>query len=662
MSFAELHCHSYFSLLDGASSPEELAQRAAQLGYPALALTDHDAVYGAVRFSKAAREAGIQPIFGAELTLEGGHHLTVLARDETGWRNLCYLISIGRANAPKGEACLPFDALDGRTAGLIAFSGCPTHGEIPALLRQGDWTRARAVLRRYIEVFAPGAFWIELQHHHTPHTHPLHTKLTTLARQNDLGVVATNNVHYAHRAAHRLQEVLTCIKHGVTIEQSGSVRRANSEYYLKSAREMLALFAHCPDAVTHTLHIAAQCSFTLESRLQDLPVYPTSDGGTAEAYLQDLCEQAAAQRFGEVSGRVQTTLTHELRLITQAGLANYFLIVWDIVQFARGNGIRCQGRGSAANSLVAYLLGISPINPLAHDLVFERFLSAERPGAPDIDIDVQADHREEVIQYCYTRYGHDHAAMACTLVTFREKSAIREVGKVLGLPPEVIETQARQVHARNGGLFAGNHPANALTPEHSRLWTLAQDITRQIVGLPRHLGIHNGGMVITGSPLNNRVATEPATMPGRVVIQWDKDSLEDAGLIKIDLLGLRMLSAVAESVRIVETNMGEQIDLDALTFDDPAVFDLICAADTIGVFQVESRAQAQVLPRLQPRTFNDLIVSISLIRPGPVQGNMVHPYLRRRFGEEPVQYLAPQLELALKETLGVILFQEQCAV
>jgi error-prone DNA polymerase len=658
-AYAELHAHSYYSLLDGTSSPEALAGRAAVLGYPALALTDHDAVYGTVEFSKAAHEMGIKPIFGTELTLEGGYHLTVLVRNELGWRNLCYLVSVGQANAPKGKACLPFDALQGHTSGLITLSGCPTHGELPILLRAGDWNAARNALTRYTNVFSPGDFWIELQHHLLPKTHLLHEKLAVLARKASIGVVATNNVHYAHAAEHRLQDVLACIRHGAMIDHSAHVRRPNTEYYLKSPAQMARLFRDYPQAVTNTLVIAEQCEFSLQSSLQTLPTYPLPPDHSAESYLRTLCEESAAQRFGVVSDAIKETIVHELALIGRAGLANYFLIVWDIVKYARDNGIRCQGRGSAANSLVAYLLHISPINPLEHDLVFERFLSDERPTMPDVDIDFQADRREEVIQYCYSRYGHDHAAMAATFVTFRHKSALREVGKVMGLPPEVIEAQSRRVHARNRGGLSAEKGYSSLPSEHADSWQYTEALVRQIRGLPRHLGIHNGGMILTDTPITDRVATEPATMPGRSVVQWDKNALEDAGLIKIDILGLRMLSAIAETVRIVEQATNERIDLDALTFDDPSIYEMLCAADTIGVFQVESRAQAQVLPRLRPQKFSDLIISISLIRPGPVQGNMVHPFLRRRFGEEPVRYLVPEMESALSETLGVVLYQEQ---
>ena len=426
---------------------------------------------------------------------------------------------------------------------------------------------------------------------------------------------------------------------------------------------MRALFADYPAAIDNTRCVAERCQFKPSYGLQDLPIFPAPGGLSAEQYLRELCQEAMPRRIPDPPSRAWELLDRELKLISQHGLSNYFLIVWDIVRYSREQGIRCQGRGSSANSLVAYLLNISPVNPLAHDLVFERFLSDERRGTPDIDIDFQADRREEVIQYVYTRYGHDHAAMACTLVTFRKRSAIREVGKVLGLPPEILDRRARTVHGRNAGDLAkpifSSRSTTVDGQSNGVIWQTLDELCQQIMGLPRHLGIHNGGMILMGSPLNERVPIEPATMADRYVIQWDKDSLEDVGLVKIDILGLRMLSAVADSLALVEQSTGTRPDLDTLTFDDPAVYDMICQADTVGVFQVESRAQAQVLPQLRPRRFADLIVSISLIRPGPVQGNMVHPYLRRRLGTEPVAYLHPKLEPALAETLGVILFQEQ---
>ncbi len=629
--YAELHAHSYYSLLDGASSPEALVARAADLGLAALALTDHDAVYGVVPFLAAAREHGLHAVVGAELTLADGHHLTLLVENATGWRNLCHLITVGRHHAPKGRAALPVDALAGHTDGLIALSGC-RQGEIAAALRRGDRHAALAAARRYRALFGRERFFVELQHHLLPEDDALIHDLLALAQHLGLDAVATNNVHYARRQDHRLQDVLVAIRHNRPLDDVRDRLRPNSEFYLKGPEEMAALFARHPRALANTLRIAERCQFDLRYGLQDLPPFPTPAGMDALATLRALCEQALPRRYPTSPQRAREQLAHELGVIARAGLANYFLIVWDIVRFCRERGILCQGRGSAANSLVAYLLGISPIDPLAHDLVFERFLAAERPLPPDIDLDIQADRREEVIQYVMRRYGPEHAAMAATFVTFRGRSARRDAAKALGL----------EVGA---------------SPEEDP--PLLQEMAAALRGLPRHLGIHNGGMVLTGPPLAHYVPTEPAAMPGRVVVQWDKDMLEEVGLVKVDLLGLRMLAAIAEALDLIEANTGVRPDLEALSFDDPEVYALIARGDTVGVFQVESRAQAQILPRLRPRTFHDLIVAISLVRPGPLQGNMVHPYLRRRQGLEPVTYPHPLLKEALAETLGVILFQEQ---
>jgi len=659
-NYVELHAHSYFSLLDGASSPDDLLRRARELGMDALALTDHDAVYGAVPFVKAAREIGIRPILGAEMTLEGDptpHHLTLLVEEACGWANLCQLITLARHNAPKGNALLPSDALEGHTKGLIALSGCRL-GEIAAAIRYNDPQTALKTAQRYRDLFGRNHFFIELQHHLLPHDDSLTADLVALAEQIGVPYVATNNVHYARRESSRLQDVLVCIRHLKPLEEAASLCRPNSEYYLKSADEMCALFADYPDAITQTRHIAERCTFDLSFGLQELPTFPAPEGMSAHAYLQKLCVEGLVTRRIEPTDEIKRQLDYELGVIERSGLANYFLIVWDLVRFARTNDILCQGRGSAANSLVAYLLGISPVNPMEHDLVFERFLSDERQVVPDIDIDFQADRREEVIQYVYERYGNEHAAMACTFVTFRARSAIRDVGKALGLPPEVLDRAARTIDTFKSGRIAEVGDLDAIFGSKATFDQLA-DLADQIDGFPRHLGIHNGGMIVMGVPLSSRLPTELATMPDRYVVQWDKDAIEDAGLVKIDILGLRMLSAIAEAKQTVEAITGQPLDLDELRFDDPAIYDMVSAADTIGVFQVESRAQQQVLPRLQPRQFNDLIVSISLIRPGPVQGNMVHPYLRRRLGQETVIYPHPLLQPALEETLGVVLFQEQ---
>ncbi len=648
-AYAELHAHSNFSLLDGASHPEDLVRRAAELGMPALALTDHNAVYGAPRFLRAAREHGIHPVLGAELSLQSGHHLTVLVEDEAGWHNLCYLISRAQANAAKGQAALPDDELIGCTNGLIALSGC-RQGQLPAALLAGKWRRAHDALRRLTTLFGPQNLYVELQNHWQPHDALLVERLSDLAEHYKLPCVVTNNVHYAGPGGHRLQDILVCIRHNLTLEETTALRRANAEYYLKSPAQMARLFPHHPQALQNTIRLAERCGFRLQYGLQDLPRFETPGGMSSSAYLRRLCQEALPQRYGEPPAAIREQLQRELEIIEQAGLANYFLIVADIVDYARCCGIRCQGRGSAANSLVAYLLHISPIDPLAHDLVFERFLSAERLQAgafmPDIDVDFDAQRREEVIQYIYNAYGPAHTAMACTFSTFRRRSAFRDIGKALGLDPHAIAAIQRD-------LEDGKEPETQSTAAY------LVELAAQIKGFPRHLGIHGGGMIITAAPLMGRVPTEPAAMPRRVVVQWDKDGLEDAGLVKIDVLGLRMLSAISDALQLIAQQQGQPPDLAALTYDDPAVYQMIAAADTLGVFQVESRAQTQLQPVLQAACFADLVVSISLIRPGPIQGDMVHPYLRRRRGIEPVAYSHPLLEPALRETLGVILFQEQ---
>lgn len=648
--YVELHCHSHYSLLDGASALEELVTRSAELGMPALAITDHNAVYGAPHFSQLAKAAGINPIFGAELTLTGDHHLTLLVENEQGWQNLCHLISLAQHNAPKGQAELNPEALEGRTGGLIALSGC-RQGEIAQALLNNNQAAALTVASRYRDLFGPNNFWLELQHHLLPDDERLLGDLVDLATHLGLGYVATNNVHYTHRADKLVQDVLVCIRHLVSLDEAGPLLRDNSEYYLKSCRQLQPLFLAHPEALTNTLHLAERCHFELAFGLQDLPQFPTPSGLDTRTYLQQLCQAAISARYPHPSDRVCTQLEHELAVINQAGLANYFLIVWDIVRYAQAQGILYQGRGSAANSLVAYLLGISPIDPLAHDLVFERFLSKERGVPPDIDLDFQADRREEVIQYVYDHYGHAHAAMACTFVTFRARSAIRDIGKVLGLSEMALHQAAEVLREKE--------TIPALDPNKADAVEMLAYVAQRIHGFPRHVGLHNGGMLVTRSPLPTRLPTEPATMDKRVVVQWDKDGLDDVGLIKIDILGLRMLSAIAEATELIMASTGQDPHLDRLTFDDPNVFSMIASGDTMGVFQVESRAQAQIIPKLKPATFTDLMITISLIRPGPIQGNMVQPFIRRRLGMEAVTYLHPRLEKALAPTLGVILWQEQ---
>ncbi|MHB8624585.1 MAG: DNA polymerase III subunit alpha [Aggregatilineales bacterium] len=642
--YIELHCHSNFSLLDGASHPEDLVKRAAELAMPALALTDHNALYGAVRFSQAAKQYGIRPLFGAELTLDDNTHLTVLVVNDQGWYNLCSLLTLARNNAPKGQALLPPGVLPDYATGLITLSGC-RHGAIAKALLANNWQQAVKTARQYMDWFGPDRFFIELQHHRLTEDDRLVYKLFQLANRLNLPYVATNNVHYAAREASALQDVLVCIGKGVTLDNSRAFRRPNSEYFLKSPQEMRALFSAYPDALGNTLYVADLCTFDLKHGLQELPAFATPDHTSAASYLANLCHQALLVRLPDAPARAHEQLAYELSVIAQCGLENYFLVVWDIVRFANEQGILNQGRGSAANSMVAYLLGISPINPLTHNLVFERFLSPERASTPDIDIDFQANRREEIIQYVFEKYGLAHAAMACTFVTFQSRMTRREVGKALGIPLALIEEKA-------------NLPPGQQRPS-GPTWQQYEALCQQILDFPRHLSIHSGGMVISKAPLAERVPTEPAAMAGRFVVQWDKTSLEIMGVIKIDILGLRVLSAIAGASQTLADINGTAPNLAALSPTDPAIYQMLAEADTVGVFQVESRAQAQVLPQLLPRTFEDIVVSISLIRPGPIQGNMVHPFLRRRLGYEPVTYPHAVLESALAETLGVILFQEQ---
>jgi error-prone DNA polymerase len=664
--YVELHGHSYFSLLDGASSPEALVERAVALGYQALALTDHDGLYGAVRFWRAARERGIKPIIGAELTLADGQHLTLLAETQRGYASLCRMISAGQLAGQKGQPRLTLDTLAEHAQGLLCLSGCHKGAIASALLAQ-DSERACSAAECLREIF-PDRFWIELQRHYLPADIGLTAELAALARRIGIGWVATNNVHYADRAGQRLHDVLTCIRHQITLPEAlaGGLLHPNSEFLLKSAQEMADLFVDLPQALRNTLRIAERCDVELDFSKQQLPSFPIPEGHAPLSYLQALCEKGLGRKFTPVTPQARAQLAHELAVIEHTGLAGYFLVVWDIVRFARSQGIRCQGRGSAANSLVAYLLDITPVDPLRHHLLFERFLSEGTHTMPDIDVDFAADRREEVIQYVYERYGEEHVAMVSNVVTFRARSALRDVAKALAFPADVIDRAAKALDTRSTVTAATQilqcemQDAEAEPVLAASLpWQILSELLRDMDGVPRHLSVHVGGMLITAAPLVEVVPVERATMPGRVVVQWDKDSVEDAGLIKIDLLSLRTLDAVEEALCHIREQRGADLDLDHLPLDDPAVYEMLQRADTIGCFQVESRAQSQMLPRLRPEHFEDIIIEVALVRPGPIQGNMVHPYLRRRQGLEPVSYAHPALEPAVSETLGVIIFQEQ---
>jgi error-prone DNA polymerase len=874
--YAELHCHSTFSLLDGASDPERLVERAVALGLQALALTDHDDVGGAVRFSTAARTAGLAAIQGAELTVDvplppalertAGRaapsllpalpglalgedgvprlrtHVVVLAESRTGWGNLCTLITRARLDHPRGEPRVTLDQLVAHTEGLFALTACP-RGWVPQLLALGEGTARTAPLLAHAEAerlarealgTLSEAFQrrlaVECWDHALPEERALVERLLPLAKAQDLPWVVTNDVHYARASGRIAHDVLAALRHGATLDEMGTRLRPNGEWHLKGHAQLAARWRGREEGLANTLAVAERCAFRLETLKPRLPHFPLPGGVSEDEYLERLVEAGAQERWGwKRTARHDKQIQHELTLIAKLGLSGYFLIVWDIVRFARREGILCQGRGSAANSAVCYCLGITSVDPIKLELLFERFLSEERAEAPDIDIDFAHRERERVLQYVYARYGREHAAMVCEHITWRGRSAVRDAARVLGFSPDqagalasfsdrysarntaaalrvgtpgqalddetaaaaqesdpfapergdamgpanyskralrdapqAIEVKAQKAGARAvaemgnardvqtrrnvlpmrpatlvdavasdlivgthastlikearaeqrtvkvvargesgsaggsaGGEGQGSVPAMRpqdrvavrehrgggvltrpdaheneqaepdtllkranLDPHDPRVQRLA-DIVEQLDSAPRHRGIHVGGFVLTEEPLRTVVPIEPASMEDRTVIQWEKDDLDPVGLVKIDLLGLGMLTVVQDCLAYVRRTRGVAIDLGQLDCADQAVYDDLCRADTVGVFQVESRAQMNTLPRLKPRCFYDLVVEVALIRPGPIQGDMVHPYLRRRAGVEAVTYPHPSLEPILKRTLGVPLFQEQ---
>ncbi|HTX02419.1 MAG TPA: error-prone DNA polymerase [Candidatus Acidoferrales bacterium] len=673
-AYAELHSWSNFSFLEGGSHPEEMAERAAALGLCALALTDRDGLYGMVRFSKHAERAGLPAICGAELTLEldeeaeaapkrarAAHEvptrsprLVLLAENERGYANLAQAISTAQLRGRKRDARLHLRDLDGKTDGLIALSG-GANGLCERALQAGDECGALEMGARLRELF-PGAFYCELQHHLRPEDGVLAQGMIRVAEQLRVPYVATNGVAYATKDDALLADVLTCIKYKRVLQSAGTLLRPNHEHYLKSPAQMAHLFAAYPRAITATLEIAERCRFRLTKLPNQFPLYPVPpEEGTRHNYLRTLVFRGAATRYGTpLDPKVERQLEYELGMIARLDLAGYFLIVWDIVRAAQELRVLCQGRGSAANSAVCYALGITAVDPVGMELLFERFLTEERGEVPDIDIDFAHQDREKVIQYVYERYGRAHAAMTAEVITYHERSAIRDIGKALGLDLERVELLAREYDAQESLEDA----ATLAEPEVS---ALIGTFCRRIDGFPRHMGIHSGGMVITRDPLVRVAPVEWATMRDRTIVQWDKDDLQDLGLIKIDLLGLGMLSLLREAFEHFRNVYPERSPLSLATIpaDDTATYEMLQRADSIGVFQVESRAQQSMLPRLKPARFYDIVIQVAIIRPGPIQGDMIHPFLRRRSGMEPVTYPHPKLKPILERTLGVPLFQEQ---
>jgi error-prone DNA polymerase len=662
VTYVELSARSAFSFLEAASTPEQLVDEAARLELPALALVDVDGVYGAPRFHKAAQAAGVRPLVGAALTLADGTRLALLAESRAGYRTLGRLITRVKMRAPKGRARATWDDLEDMGAGLVCLTG-GLDGPLAADLLAGRADAARATLARLAAAVGRGRLYVELQRHGTRESELVTRRAVTLARQARLPVVATGGVRHATLAEGPIVDVLTAIRLRRPLDALGRRLSPNAERYLRPPAEMARRFADLPAAVAATGEIAARCDFTLADLGYRFPAYPAPDGRPQIDYLRELVDQGARGRYRAVTARVGRQLAHELRLIEKLDLAGYFLIVWDIVREARARGILVQGRGSAANSAVCYSLGITAVDPVGMDLLFERFLSEERGEWPDIDLDLPSgERREAIIQYVYQRYGGTGAAMTANVITYQPRRAVREVGKALGLPPDFLDRLAKGVPGWGYQDAAEEAPARHLARAgadlaDARIQRFAA-LWQAVVGLPRHLGQHSGGMVLCAGRLDEVVPLEPATMPGRAVVQWDKDDCADLGLIKVDLLGLGMMAALEEAIALCRAG-GREVDLAHLPPDDPAVYRLLQAADTVGLFQVESRAQMATLPRLRPRRFYDLVVQIAIIRPGPIIGQMVHPFLARRAGRQPVTYPHPSLEPILRRTLGVPLFQEQ---
>ncbi len=697
VAYIELHTSSAFSFLRAASTPEALIERAATLGYPAVALLDRDGVSGAPRFHKAALAAGLRPLIGAELTVEAAardhqidrklsrsrnqipksptheinrFHLPVLVSSQEGWRNLCRLLSRMKLRAPKGEGALALDELDGFTTGLIAMPG-------RALLRAERYG-VGGLLDRIVGTFGRANTFVELQRHLHRDQEDDNDALVCLAEAFRVPLLATGGVGFATPEERPLFDVLTSIREHVPLHRAGRRLAANAERYLKPPAQMARLFADRPDVIHATRDLADRLQFTMTDLGYRFPRYPVPDGETEISFLRKIAEVGARDRYRPYHDKARAQIARELDLIEKLHLAGYFLIVWDIVNFCRQQDILVQGRGSAANSAVCYSLGITAVDPVAMELLFERFLSEERGEWPDIDLDLPSgDRRERVIQHVYQKYGQHGAAMTANVITYRGKSAAREVGKALDLDEGQVDRLAKVMHQ-----FEFIDPADTLSKKLAEVGMAADEprvrhfasLWRQMQDLPRHLGQHSGGMVVCQGDLSSVVPLENASMPGRVVVQWDKEDCADMGIIKVDLLGLGMMAVLQDTIHLINSREGttgregtasregatsREISLATIPADDPEVYQMLRAADTIGVFQVESRAQMATLPRLKPEKFYDLVVEVAIIRPGPIVGQMVHPYLNRRAGREAVVYDHPLLEPILKRTLGVPLFQEQ---
>jgi len=677
MDYTELHCHSYYSFHDGASSLEELLLRAKELGYRALAITDHDNLCGAMRFAQVSRSLDMQGIIGAEITLEGGYHLTLLAKDRQGYRNLCRLITAAHGTGERYNPELPLGLLSEYASSLIALSGC-SQGELSQMVVQERFSDAHNLVWQYLEWFGRDNYFIELQYNLVFGDTERNKGLLTLAKETGARVVATGNAHYHVRERHQLQDCLVAIRHCKSLEETHRERRPNSEFYLRPQSELESLFRECPDALTNTVEIAGRCSLDLTRDLNyTFPDYIAPEGYTPEGYLEKLCYEAAIRRYGAVTPEVRHRLEEEFRLIRKYRLAGFLLLYHEVIKLGRevmiDQGLSDsslsleenppgRGRGSSVALLIGYLIGLSHIDPLKYNLSLERFLPEDvMTNVPDIDLDFPRSIREELILRTHQKWGWEHAVLTGTIATYQVKGAVRDLGKALGLPQTEIDQLAKQTDWGSARKLESRMRKMPNFEDRLDL-PVWQDLVRlaaELDGFPKYLGQHPGGMVLSSSPLIDIVPVQRGAIEGRYVCQWDKDSIDDAGFVKIDFLALGTLSQLQEAVGFIKDRTGERIDLSRIDFEDTAVYDMLCRGDTIGIFQVESSAQMQTITRLRPRNLLDMAHEVGAVRPGVGVNNGVQEYLARRSGKKPVAYDHPLEERALERTLGIVLFQDQ---
>ena len=659
--YAELHCRSNFSFLEGAAHPEELAEVASALGLNALALTDRNGLYGIVRFAEAARAVSLPTVFGVEIECASRGDIVLLARGPSGYSHMARAVSEGQLAGTKGAPVFVVEQVAQTVRNhCVVLTGDSRGSVVKALM--GDGPRAaEQELRELVEHFGRDNVFVELWDHGDPIDSVRNDQLVHIAHRVDVECIATNNVSYAVSSQHRLATAIAAVRHRCDLNNIDHQLPAAATAYLRSGLEMQRRFVRYPGVVEQAAQLSSHIAFDLSLVAPKLPPFPCPGGLDEMTYLRELVAHGARHRYGDkpansaedlsLRARAWRTIEHELSIIETLGFAGYFLVVWDIVRFCEERGILCQGRGSAANSAVCYSLGITKADAVSLGLLFERFLSPERDGPPDIDIDIESGRREEVIQYVYQRHGRHHAAQVANVITYRSRSAVRDMARALGYSSQQQDSWSKQVDAWGTVAVTAAHTDHDIPP-------LVLEMAAEVENMPRHLGIHSGGMVMCNKPIIEVCPVEWARMENRSVLQWDKDDCAAIGLVKFDLLGLGMLSALSNAVTLVSEHRNYQLDLATIPQEDE-VYAMLCRADTVGVFQVESRAQMSTLPRLRPRKFYDLVVEVALIRPGPIQGGSVHPYIRRRNGEEPVTYLHPLLENSLSKTLGVPLFQEQ---